>query len=206
MSAGDPDDILRSLRRYTSLLLQSPPWTVRVQRVRVDDDERPVAIVQESGPMTVPHSRAGTLQQGDVQYQQALAIACYPVIGESAAASAEAARQVRTLLVAGFTRGLRTDDDPPVNIGGPWRVPIYDFDGVPIQGAGREGPVDPYAHMNVDDSFNVRPVQDAVDELRYTVMANLRVSWWAAGRIPGDSYPLAVSMTGTYVKGPDPEL
>ena len=31
--------------------------------------------------------------------------------------------------------GLVTDATPPVNIGAPWRVPVYDYAGVPVRGA-----------------------------------------------------------------------
>ena len=189
MAGGAPDDVLRSLRRYVWLTLGStdvtPAWTVRVQRTRVADDERPVAVVEESGPLTTPFARA-TITQGDVQKMQSYAVVCYPVIETTAAAAAEGARQVAALLDAGFSRGLVTSDDPPVLIGGPWRLPIYDFAGVPVTGTAseRKGPTEPYMHADIDLTFNVRPIQDALDELRFTVVANLRVNWWAGGRIP----------------------
>lgn len=195
MSAGEPDDIYRSLRRYVWQMLggQTP---VRLQRTRVEDDERPVAIL-EPGVLGTPHSRAGTVNQGDVQKQQPLTVVCYPVLGATAAESAQIARELGNLLDAGFCRGLVTDDDPPVNIGAPWRIPVYDFAEVPISGPDRGGPADPYMYANVDETFNVRPIQDAMDELRYTVVANLRVSWWASGRIPPTA-PIATSMPGSW--------
>lgn len=181
---GDPEDVLRSLRRYVSLLLGSPPWTVRIQRTRVSDDERPVAIIEESGPLTTPHSRAGTINQGDVQKQQTYTIVCYPALSATAGESREVAGTLRSLLDAGFSRGLVDDSTaPPTNIGAPWRFPLYDFAGVPVTGIGRRGPSMPYGYANVDD-FNVRPVQDAMDELRFTVLATARVSWWQGGRVP----------------------
>lgn len=198
MSAGDPDDVHRSLRRYISQTLGSPPWKVRLQRTRVADDQRPVAIV-ESGPVATPQARAA-VNQGDVQKQQTFTVVAYPSIGGDAESSSELARQVVTLLDAGISRGLVTDDVPPVLIGAPFRIPVYDFAGVPITGPGRGGPTVPYMHANVDLTGNVRPVQDALDELRYTVVMTLRLSWWAGGRIPPTA-PIAISAAGTFKPG-----
>lgn len=177
---GDPDDVFRSLRRYVSLTLGSPPWTVRLQRTAVADDERPVAVL-EPGVLTTPFARRA-VNQGDVQKQQTFTVVCYPTLGATAAAAAEIARAVAGQLDAGVSRGLVTDTG--VNIGAPFRLPVYAFGGVPVTGASRQGPTVPYMHANVDQSFSVRPIQDAMDELRYTVVATLRVAWWQGGRIP----------------------
>lgn len=203
MAGGDPEDVLRSLRRYVSQALTSPPWTVRAQRTRVADDDRPVAVVEDSSPLTTPRSRAGMINQGDVQKMQAFAVMCYPVLADTAAGSALEARTVAYLLDAAFSRGLINDDDPDdvKNIGAPWRVPIYDFAGVPITGASRAGPDDPYMYANVDSTFSVRAIQDPLDELRFTVAANLRVTWWAGGRIP-PAAPIATRMPGHWVPSP----
>jgi hypothetical protein len=42
----------------------------------------------------------------------------------------------------------------------------------------------------------VRPIQDALDELRFTVVANLRLLWWTAGRV-GPSGPVVTDMPST---------
>lgn len=191
---NNPDDVYRSLRRYVSLILGSPPWQVRLQRTRVSDDQRPVAIL-EPGLLGTPFARR-TIPQGDVQKQQTFTVVCYPVVGATAAEAAEDARGVASLLDAGFSRGLVTDAVPPANIGGPFRVPIWDYAGVPVTGAGRAGPADPYAYADVDQTFNVRPVQDALDELRYTVVCTLRMTWWQAGRALPPA-PLVTSMPPT---------
>jgi hypothetical protein len=192
---GDPDDVFRSLRRYVAQMLGSPPWTVRLQRTAVADDARPVAVL-EPGLLATPFARRA-VNQGDVQKQQPFTVVCYPVVGATAVEAAETARATAGLLDAGFSRGLVTDADPPVLIGAPWRLPVYAYAGVPLEGAGRQGPADPYMHAAVDQTFTVRPIQDAMDELRYTVVANLRVSWWQGGRIP----PTAPLATGGLVPG-----
>lgn len=186
---GDPDDVLRSLRRFAALALGAPPWKVRLQRTRVSDDERPVAVI-DPGVLATPHSRAGTVRQGDVQKQQTFTIVCYPPVATTAAVASEEARKLTYRLDASFSRGLVTDDVPPVNIGAPWRIPVYTFEGVPIEGADRAGSPDPYMHANVDETFTVRVVQDPLDELRYTVVATLRMTWWQGGRVRPDA-PLA---------------
>lgn len=193
---GDPDDILRSVRRYVAQMLGSPPWTVRLQRTRVTDDERPAAVL-DPGIITTPVSRAGMRDgnMGDQQKMQPITVVCYPGIGDTAAISAETARQLASLLDAGFSRGLVTTDTPPVNIGAPWRVPIYYFAETPITGAERAGPDEPYMYANVDSSFSVRPVQDPLDELRYTVVASLRLTWWQGARVLPSS-PTVAGMAG----------
>lgn len=174
----------------------APPWKVRLQRVRVSDDDRPTAVL-EPGVLGTLFARTGTINQGDVQKAQPFTIVCYPELGATAASSAEAARELAGLLDAGFSHGLVTSDVPPLNIGAPFRVPIFDFAGVPIEGENRAGPPDSYMHANVDEALNVRPIQDPADELRYTVVCNLRLTWWQGGRIPPVA-PIATDMPGTY--------
>lgn len=204
MANGDPTDLLRSCRRYVWLMLGGDPWTVRIGRVRASDDERPIAVVEPSSPLTTPFSRAGTLNQGDVQKAQTLTVVCYPPLAGSAQESAMTAEATAAALNDGFERGLITDDTPPKRIGAPWRLPIYDFAGVPITGPGRAGPTDPYGYANVTVSgFNVRPVQDAMDELRYTVVATVPLTWWRAGRIAPEG-PLITAIPGTFSDGPVP--
>lgn len=192
---NDPDDVFRSLRRYTAMILGSPPWRVRLQRVRVSDDDRPVAVL-EPGLLGTPIARR-TIPQGDVQKQQTFTIVCYPELGSTADEAGEAARQLAGLLDAGFSRGLVTSDTPPVNVGAPFRLPIWDYAGVPLTGANRSPAGDPYTHADIDQSFNVRPIQDAMDELRYTVVCTLRMTWWQGGRAYPPQ-PIAVAVPGTF--------
>lgn len=183
MANGASQDIIRSLRRYTSLILGSPPWSVRIGRVRVSDDQRPVAVIDPSGPLTTPFARTGTITQGDVQKGRTLTIMAYPEVAATAQEAEIAAEELAELLTAGFERGLVSDAHPPVNIGGPFRVPIYDFAGVPLTGAGRAGPSTPYMYANMSESgFAVRPLQDALDELRFTVAVTVPLTWWRSGR------------------------
>jgi hypothetical protein len=178
---GDPDDVLRSLRRYVAMILGSPPWTVRLQRVSVSDDERPVAVL-EPGALTTLFARRA-VNQGDVEKAQTITVVCYPVVGADTPNSAEAARQVAGLLDAGVSRGC-VDATTGAFVGGPWRVPVYAFAGVPLTGQTRQGPSSPYMHASVAQTFSVRPIQDALDERRYTVTATIPLTWWQGGRVP----------------------
>lgn len=197
MAGGDPDDIYRSLRRYVSLVLRSPPWTVRLHRARVADDERPVAVL-EPGLLGTPQAREGGFDQGDVQKSQTITVMMYPAVQDTASASAELARQITNLMDAGFSRGLVTDDVPPKNIGGPYRLPVYDFAGVPLEGEDRAGPDDPYMHARVlRAGFTVRAIQDPLDELRYSIAATIPLTWWMGGRIPPTA-PIAVGVPGAW--------
>lgn len=197
MPAGSSSDVARSLRRYVSLMLGSPPWKVRMGRVRVSDDERPVAIIDPSGPVTTLFARAGTLAQGDVRKARTLTVVCYPPVGATPQDSELAAELLVELLDGGFSRGLVTDDVPPLMIGAPFRLPLYDYAEVPMTGPDRGGGAEPYAHANITETgFNVRAVQDAIDELRYTVVATVPVTWWQAGR-EQPSGPITESLPGT---------
>jgi hypothetical protein len=138
--------------------------------------------------LTTPFARRA-INQGDVQKQQTITVVCYPAVGADTPSSAQTARQVADQLDAGVTRGL-VDSGSGALIGGPFRIPVYPFAATPLTGATRQGPTLPYTYVAVDETFTVRPVQDAMDERRYTVVATLRVSWWQAGRVPPPA-PLA---------------
>lgn len=196
---GAPDDILRSLRRYVSLALGSPPWTVRTERQNVADDERPVAVVEPSTPITTPaaHARAGHMNQGDVQKMQGFSVMAYVAIAQTARESRLAAAGAGELLDDAFTVGL-VDAATDAPIGAPFRVPVFDFAGVPVAGGGRAGPEAPYMYAWVED-LSTRPVQDPIDPVRFTVTCDLRLSWWRGGRIP-PAAPIAQQMPGTFAQ------
>lgn len=176
MSNFAPDDIHRSLRRYAAQALDG--WTVRTQRSEVKDTERPLAVVEPASPITTTFARA-TVPQGDVSKVQAFSVMAYPALGDTPNESRLAASQVQQLLDAIITRGMVDDDG--ASIAPPLRIPIYDYDGVPVVGAGRAGPVAPYGWAWVEDhSANI--VQDPLDHLRFTVPLDVRLSWAEAGR------------------------
>lgn len=202
MAGGEPEDVLRSLRRYAWLMVADlstleQRWRVRLQRTRVADEERPVAII-DPGVLTVLWAREGTIRQGDVQKGRPFTATFYPEVAMTPARSAQLARLLEARLDAGFTRGLVSNEGPQRHIGGPFRVPVYDFDGVPIDGPERGGPDEPYMHANiVPSSLTIRPIQDPLDERRYTVVLSMRLAWWQAGRWT-DHAPVADDMGGRF--------
>jgi hypothetical protein len=171
------DDRHRSLRRFVMNALGSPPWVVRTERQPVQDDERPVAVVEVTSPVATTQARA-TLPQGDVRRTQTFTLTLYPVIEATAAESRQLAAQTAELLLQALGAGM--SDDAGGVLSYPERIPVYDFQAVPVKGALRAGPADPYGHLTVED-YPVRPIQDPDDPLRWTVACDLRVSFWQAG-------------------------
>lgn len=178
MSNFTADDIHRSLRRFVWAALPEG-WTVRTERQPVADEERPVAVVEPASAITTGRHRV-TIPQGLVEKHQSFSTMAYPALGATARESRLAAQEVATLLDQAFTVGLV---DGVKNIGGPFLLAVYDFDGVPVTGRGRAGPALPYGYADVED-LAVRPIQDPVDYLRFTVTADVRLAWEQGGRIP----------------------
>jgi hypothetical protein len=194
-----PDDIHRSLRRF---IWQALPdgWKVRTERQPVADNERPVCVVEPSSPLTTGLART-SIPQGNVEKLQSFSAMAYPVLGQTAAASRVEAQAIATALDQAFTVGLvEGEGADAVNLGGPFMLPVYDFDGVPVSGRDRAGPADPYGYARVED-LAVRPLQDPVDYLRYTATCDLRLRWEQGGRLVAPA-PLAGSIVPTPVITP----
>lgn len=191
------DDRHRSLRRFVMNALGSPPWTVRTERQPVADEERPVAVVEVVSPVGTTFARTA-IPQGDIRRTQAFTLTLYPALGPSAAEARQQAAEVAELLTNAIGIGL--DDDAGELLSAPEALPVYDFAGVPVKGATRAGPVEPYGWLTVDD-FPVRPLQDPEDPLRWTVACDLRTSWWQSGRLRPPA-PVAGSMPHTSIWPP----
>lgn len=185
-----PDDIHRSLRRYVSEAL--PSWRVWTERDEVRDDARPVAVVEASSPLTQTFARS-TVPQGDVSGLRAFSVQCYPELGDTPRDSRLLAEEVAQTLAGLVTLGLVADNGS--NIGYPLKVPIYDYANVPLTGANRAGPAEPYGFADIGRGFAVNPIQDPIDPLRWTVALDVQLSWWAAGR--GVTDPAATSLHGS---------
>lgn len=189
------DDVLRSLRRYVSQALGSPPWRVRTERVEVKDDERPAALIEVSAP-TVTLSARASVPQGNVLEATSYAVACYPEKGESVAEARRIAAGVASRLRGMVQFGLVTDEGA---LGAPSRFPIYDYDDVPVTGtaAERAGPDVPYDYGYIMEGWNVRTTADDLDLQLYTVMLNLRVRVDWPGRVAWPTPPTVEQMPGT---------
>jgi hypothetical protein len=201
------DDRHRSLRRFLMNALGSPPWTIRTERQPVADEKRPIAVVEVSAPAVTTRSRT-SIPQGDVEKQQTFTLTLYPALGATGAEARLAAAEAAQLLEDAISVGLVNDDGTLLSA--PEMLPVYDFAGVPVKGAGRAGPAVPYGWLRVED-LPVRPIQDPEDELRWTVVCDLRVSWEQAGRdrapgAPVGSMPGGGTDWGAPVSPPPPTL
>lgn len=168
----------------------APPWTVRTEREQVADDARPVAVVEVTSPEASLQARE-TVPQGDVHRSQTFTLTLYPEVERTAAEARQRAARDASLLLGAIAGGL-VDGDAVLS--GPFRLPVYDFEGVPVKGSGRGGPAVPYGWLSVEDA-PVRPVQDPEDARRWTVVCDLRMTWWQGGRVVDPSIPLASGVT-----------
>jgi hypothetical protein len=80
---------------------------------------------------------------------------------------------------------VRTTEDGRVrNWAGPLVLPLWDYEGVPITGPEKAGPADPHDVLwIIQGSLSVNAIQDPDDPLRWTVVANFRVSVERPGRV-----------------------
>lgn len=199
-------DRQRSLRRFLMMSLGAPPWRIYIARDHVGDDERPAAIVEPGSPSGRGRPARISLPQGNRERMQTHSIALFPSFMTedeeprrlSVEEAAVRAHGLAQRLEDSIALGLIDDDGEAWSY--PERIPVFDFDAVPVLGAQRGGPDEPYGWMWVED-FPVRPVQDNDDPLRWTVVSDLRVSWEAAGRAPLPGPP-AGSMHGTFTPQP----
>lgn len=187
---NDLDNVHRSVRRWVALLLPSPPWTLRLEdamEARPDDD-RPYGIVQPVTNVDTVFARA-TIPQGDVRRQTTMSITLYP--GLTAVDSGDVlsrrearlqATQLAQLLLDGLEVGvLDASVTPNRQYGGPLKLPLWEYAGIPVTGAGRAGPVLPYGSVDVENP-TARPIPDDDEGRRWTVQVSFRAQWWAAGR------------------------
>lgn len=192
------DDVARSVRRHLAEWL-GPPWVLNLERVEVADDDRPAGLI-EVGIARARAARAA-LPQGNVTEFAPVSIALYPPLAEpreAGRAARDLASGLRDLLTFGADGPLLVSGRPA---SGPFRLPLYDYAAVPLAGsaAERRGPERAHDVLWVEDQ-GVRPVQDPMDARRWSVIADLRVSWERPGAVrPGDvGAPLAARMPGSY--------
>lgn len=201
------DDRVRSVRRWLSASMDGEAWSLHVLRVAVKDERRPAGVVEASTPAVTVQART-TVPQGDVMRRQTFSIALYPEFMEdgdvmSPADAAVRANAVAERLAASLLHGLMQDveeGEPPetvsVSYSPPERLPVWDYADVPTVGAGRAGPAEPYGWLTVED-YPVRTIQDPEDQRRWTVVCDLRVSWWQGGRVAPDA-PIVSEMDGDF--------
>lgn len=188
-------DLQRSLRRWLSLALDDDEWTLRDERAEIADDARPAGYVEASTPMTTGFARA-TVPQGDVQRRITMTQTLYPATTGKPEECGRRARDLADLLDRAVQVGLAipagTLEPGPGLIPSPalapgeeaWLVtwplsiPLWDFSAVSDD---EPGPPAPRAAAEVE-SVTSRAIPDPLDDRRWTVVLELRLTWWAPGR------------------------
>lgn len=158
-------DAMRSLARYISECL-GEDWDVGVFAEQ-GTFSRPAVAVRTAGPMLTAgarHTLDNTLP---------VAIYAYPEEGESVEGGFTNAHAVEDLLWQAFNVGIGE--------GHPWRVPLYDYDGVPIDEGSELRRYPDYLRV-VD--FSIDATQSPEDEMKWTVVLSLRVTWKRSGELP----------------------
>lgn len=142
----------------------------------LEDNPWEVRYAAERGEVTFPFCRVSmpvaATTSGSAQFyvvSQPMLVECYPHISSATAEAAViAATDVMGTLLSGF-RGISA------GLGQTMRVPLYDYDGVPLE----EGVTDrrlEHDFLRVED-FAPRLLPDAADPRRVAVVADMRVSW-----------------------------
>jgi hypothetical protein len=179
-------DVQRSARRWLALALADDAWSLEDERIEVADDQRPVGIVEATTGLAVAFARS-SVPQGDVQKRVTVTMTLYP---ETTGTGQECGRRARALVDAitdAWTIGLVI---PPVGAVVevplyPAALPLWDFgalaDDVTVQGA-------PLSYA-MADSVTIRDVGDPLDDRRWTVVCELRLTWWSGGRSRWGSAP-----------------
>lgn len=176
-------DALRSMADYVAKSLGSE-W-----EVRFEDEEgafdRPFCRVVAATPM---QTRVQNVMVVDCR--QTFSLVCYPVEKDSAADARLEGERVVELLYQAFAVGTHTASygalmtaSAEVNWrrGHPLRVPLFDFDGVPLTVQVTEDERDPRDFLKVDEppTFGVIEGTAREDEREtlYTVTGDVRVKW-----------------------------
>lgn len=172
-------DALRSIKRYSALMLdaQAPLFDDPDPRARAWE----VRLTGEKGVFHRPFARVNaTTPANYVAYGsrvsrviQTFGIVCFPVEMHTADEAMLEAERVRDLLWSGL-------GGPGVAKGRMFRVPLYNYDGVPVTGATAfvdESHRGAHDFMNVQDSPSVGITEDPDDELLFSIAVSVRMSW-----------------------------
>jgi hypothetical protein len=206
-------DVQRSFRRWLWLALADDSWTLRDTRFEVPDDQRPAGYIDVSTPTTTPFARTG-IPQGDVQKRVTLTATLYPTTNGSAEETAERASMLADEMDRCITHGVVVPVNGPVPeqaLGYPLALPLWNFAGLSLDQAPAPGAV-PLTYADVD-SVTARPIPDPLDDRRWTVVLELRLSWWTGGRsrwgldpepVADDVPPVFEPVTPPYPTNPGP--
>lgn len=202
-------DALRSMLRYTWKLLEDdvpPLWQDEARSWEV----RPWGT---EGTFGFPFARVAaitpTTYTGSAVIREAartFALHLYPVPLDSPDASIMEVERIEELLTVAFETGFTYVDKPDPNDPGTWRevksaprrVPLYDYDGVPLDGPDSVSYARaPHDYMHVPQCA-INRVVDPEDDRYWLVTAEPRVTWRRRGRVPPDG-PLVKSVKLTEI-------
>jgi hypothetical protein len=192
------EDTWRSLKRLVAMAFPDP-WQIHLEMAQFSDDLRPLIVIDTVGDLARSGVQPTNPGRQHVLAQTFVMTAYPPILGD-----ARLAREYATAVLQTFddlvTLGWVNDEG--VDVGGPIRLPIWDYAGVPVVGPDRGN-----SDLDVEwvqiawvDSYAGRVIGDPQDDLRWTVPYTLRLSWDAAGR--RDPAPLTERFGGAFA--PDP--
>lgn len=188
--AWNSEDVAQSIRRSIQMILPQKPdgdWTHRLERREVKVEDRPVSVTM-LGNSSVTSARE-TLDQGEITTLYAVTIYGYPVVGASpreARAEGDNIRDsIHNLIRFGMPRDELLKDDLGRPKSGPYRMPLWDFEGINFEAP--EGPGNqlalPHDVIWVDQkSVSAQNLADADDDCRRSVVVEMRVTVESPGR------------------------
>lgn len=188
-------DVQRSVRRWLALALDDDAWSLEDERIEVEDDQRPMGYVETSTGVSVVFARSA-VPQGDVQRRLTMTATLYPALDGTAQECGRRARAVVDVLTDSLAFGLIIPETPEVPLY-PALLPLWSFAGLSdeqtVQGA-------PLAYADVDSAV-IREIADPLDDRRWTVVFEARVTWWSGGRSRWGS-EVEPTTTGVTIDGP----
>jgi hypothetical protein len=153
-------DVLRSLTRYVALAL-GPLYEVR--EVREEGAiGRPGAMIEMAAPVSVDSASSRLVRELVGSYNAYI----YPELGSAPLESRAKAARIADRLENALDGGI---DEGRVGL-----VPLWDFEGVPYDADSTVRRAQDFARIR---DLSVFPKQAPDDENRFTVLAEVRLSW-----------------------------
>jgi hypothetical protein len=165
--ARDPYSVMRSLCRHAALVL-GDDWNDVRPAEQEGTFDRPFALVERVGSANY----SGSAQLRDVS--AGFTISCYPRTDEDPDEAMRHSLLCEERLEDGFNSNIYGHGDV-------FRVPLYDYSGVPFnQSSERRGHCD---YLRVT-SFAINRIRDAEDQRLWLVAVDLRMGYRRLGRVP----------------------
>jgi hypothetical protein len=166
-------DALRSLNRQVALTL-GDGWECRLSNQK-GDFYRPFARVTQ-----VPTLAVNAETSYRIKLTSAYTVVAYPEKQTTVDDTQYAAFQTMELLALAFA-------GPGVGYGRVYRIPFYDYDGIPYTGPdsyATEADRDPRDFLKVEGVPDLAINQDQDDDYLWSVTANIRMSWLRSAAVP----------------------